>query len=294
MRSTPVRSPRPMSTSLSHGSWRRCCASPYVYDQSPPMSVVGSGPHRSLAREAAAASTVLLRNRLADGSALLPVDHVDRCVGWPCWAGSPRCATSVTAARAMSARRRSSRCSTGCVPRSTKSFTTTHDASIVEGADLVVVVVGYTKDDEGEFIDNDGTAALISDLFPAMDHPELGSQVVYEAPPGHQPGTSGECRRRWWADGPRWRPLLAATVEHRRSVDRRGGCPTRPGRGRGAVRLGGDDAMGRQRRCDAGDLVLGRRGRCSARGRVARQRRTSRPTPVRNPRGRRSPAVLRS
>ena len=56
------------------------------------------------------------------------------------------------------------------------------DVSIVDGADVVVVVVGYTKDDEGEYIDNTATAALIGDLFPAMDHPMLGADAPYERP----------------------------------------------------------------------------------------------------------------
>ena len=56
------------------------------------------------------------------------------------------------------------------------------DASIVDGADLVVVVVGYTKDDEGEYIDDEGTGVLVADLFPPMDHPELGVDAPYVAP----------------------------------------------------------------------------------------------------------------
>jgi beta-glucosidase-like glycosyl hydrolase len=162
----------------------------HVYDRSPPISVVGSAPHRSLAREVAAASTVLLRNRCADGSPLLPVDtSTVRRV-----AVLGRLATMRNLGDGGSSDVRSSRVVTVLDGLSATFDDVVHDDrdySVVEGADLVVVVVGYTKDDEGEFIDNDGTAALIGDLFPPMDHPELGSQVAYEAPPGHQPGTSG-------------------------------------------------------------------------------------------------------
>jgi beta-glucosidase len=47
------------------------------------------------------------------------------------------------------------------------------DASIAADADLVVVVVGYTKHEEGEWLDQSGTAKMMH-LFPPMDHPELG------------------------------------------------------------------------------------------------------------------------
>ena len=161
-----------------------------VFDRSPPMSVVGSPTHRSLAREAAAAATVLLGNQSADGAPLLPVDpsqvHRVAVLG--------RLAAARNLGDGGSSDVRSSRVVTVLDGLRATFDDVTHDdadVSIVEGADLVVVVVGYTKDDEGEFIDNSGTAALVGDLFPAMDHPELGSQVVYEAPRGHEPGTSG-------------------------------------------------------------------------------------------------------
>jgi FKBP-type peptidyl-prolyl cis-trans isomerase len=48
------------------------------------------------------------------------------------------------------------------------------DQDRISNADLVVVVVGYTKADEGEYIDAAGTAVLAGSFFPPMDHPELG------------------------------------------------------------------------------------------------------------------------
>ncbi len=161
-----------------------------VFDQPPPMSVVGSAAHRSLAREAAAAATVLLRNQSVDGAPLLPVD--------------PSAVRRVAVLGRLGAVRNlgdggSSDARSSLVVTALDGLRATFDEvihddtdpSIVEGADLVVVVVGYTKDDEGEFIDNEGTAALVGDLFPPIDHPDLGAEAAYEAPPGHEPGTAG-------------------------------------------------------------------------------------------------------
>jgi beta-glucosidase len=161
-----------------------------VYDVSPPMTVVGSPAHRSLAHEAAVASTVLLRNETADGGPLLPVD--------------PSTITRVGVLGRLAAVRnlgdggssdvRSSQVVTALDGLRARFADVIHDDSdpaAIDGADLAVVVVGYTKNDEGEFIDDSGTAGLVVDLFPPMDHPELGSQVPYEAPDGHEPGTSG-------------------------------------------------------------------------------------------------------
>ena len=70
-------------------------------------SVLASPDHRALAREAASASMVLLRNE----GPLLPVDP-QTCPGWRCSDVWPRCPTSATAGRAMSIRRRCRPCST--------------------------------------------------------------------------------------------------------------------------------------------------------------------------------------
>lgn len=47
------------------------------------------------------------------------------------------------------------------------------DVRIAADADVVVVVVGYTKHEEGEWLDQSATASMMH-LFPPMDHPELG------------------------------------------------------------------------------------------------------------------------
>ncbi len=57
------------------------------------------------------------------------------------------------------------------------------DVAIARDADFVVVVVGYTKDDEGEYIDQTGTAKLAESFFPPMDDPRLGATVTAVMPP---------------------------------------------------------------------------------------------------------------
>ena len=161
-----------------------------VYDDPPSMNIVGSAEHRSLAREAAVASTVLLRNQVASGEPLLPVDPA--AIGRVAVLG--RLARVRNLGDGGSSDARSSQVVTPLDGLRAMFAHVVHDDSdptIAGSADLVVVVVGYTKDDEGEYIDNEGTAALIGEMFPPMDHPELGSQVPYEAPAGHEPGTSG-------------------------------------------------------------------------------------------------------
>jgi beta-glucosidase len=148
-----------------------------VHEVQPPVSIIGSEAHRALAREAASASMVLVRN---EGS-LLPVDpRVIRRV-----AVLGRLAAVANLGDGGSSDVKASRVVTpldGVRAEFTDVVHADSDVSIVEGADLVVVVVGYTKDDEGEYIDNEGTGALAVDLFPPMDHPTLGRDAPYERP----------------------------------------------------------------------------------------------------------------
>jgi beta-glucosidase len=151
----------------------------YVYESQPPLSIVGNDDHRALAREAAVASMVLLRN---DGG-LLPVDP--RKVGRVAVLG--RLAAMRNLGDGGSSDVRASNVITPLegIRQAFADSEVIHadaDASIVGGADLVVVVVGYTKDDEGEYIDDEGTGVLVADLFPPMDHPDLGVDAPYLAP----------------------------------------------------------------------------------------------------------------
>ena len=160
----------------------------YVHESRPPVSIIGSEAHRALAREAAAASMVLVRN---EGS-LLPVDP--NAVGRVAVLG--RLAAVGNLGDGGSSDVKASHVVTPLDGLRSEFDDVVHadsDVSIVEGADLVVVVVGYTKDDEGEYIDNAGTGALAVDLFPPMDHPTLGRDAPYERPaPTGRVATTGD------------------------------------------------------------------------------------------------------
>ncbi|WP_420637868.1 glycoside hydrolase family 3 C-terminal domain-containing protein [Candidatus Poriferisocius sp.] len=140
-----------------------------VYGEQPDASVVGSEPHRSLARRVAVESMVLLKN---DG--LLPVD--------------PRAVTKIAVLGELATAVNMGDAGSSNVVDVPDPVTplagiieafpgaqVTHspeDATIATDADLVVVVVGYTRHDEGEFVG--GVAEIIFDITPPMDHPTLG------------------------------------------------------------------------------------------------------------------------
>jgi beta-glucosidase len=160
----------------------------HVFQHQPPLEVVGRDEHRALARHAAARCAVLLRN---EGS-ILPVDpESTRTI-----AVLGRLARIRNLGDGGSSDVRASHVVTpldGVRQRFGDDAVVHHDddVSIVDGADLVVVVVGYTKDDEGEYIDDRATAPLIAELFPPIDHPTLGRSVPHEALPTGRP-RSGE------------------------------------------------------------------------------------------------------
>jgi beta-glucosidase len=131
---------------------------------------VACAEHRALAREAASASMVLLRN---EGS-LLPLDpaSVRRIAvlgkladrpnlgdGGSSNVLQPDVVTPLAGVRAgfPSAEIRAAE----------------SDATIADDADLALVVVGYTAEDEGEYIDPSAFASLVH-LFPPRDHPATG------------------------------------------------------------------------------------------------------------------------
>ncbi len=165
-----------------------------VFEAAPDRSIVGCDAHRELARTTASAATVLLRNE----DDLLPLDPdsigtiaaLGRLAavknlgdGGSSDVKATRVVTPLDALRARFGNDRVVHADS--------------DASIAAAADVVVVVVGYTKDDEGEYIDNTGTVALIADLFPPMDHPTLGvdaalpvGQPVQTPPP--DPAAGGD------------------------------------------------------------------------------------------------------
>jgi beta-glucosidase len=144
----------------------------------PGRQVLACPEHRALARDAAAKSVVLLRNEPVDGTPVLPLDMaagttmalvgalataVNLGDGGSSDVWAPEVVTVADGLRAAR-------------PDVT---VTTDDGSDPEGAaavagraDLAIVVVGYTRLDEGEFIGESGTGHL-GDLFPGADDPAL-------------------------------------------------------------------------------------------------------------------------
>ncbi len=152
----------------------------HVFERAPDPSVLAAPDHRDLAREAAAAAMVLLRNE----GGLLPVTTdpgrvavLGRLAAVPNLGdgGSsdvypPEVSTLLDGVRAA-------------FPTADVVHHDT-DASVAEGADLAIVVVGCTKADEGEFIDV-GTSESMLAMFPPP--PPGGSApppaAVAEEPP---------------------------------------------------------------------------------------------------------------
>ena len=152
-----------------------------VFEHRPPPDVVGCDDHRTLAREVAGASTVLLRNE----GLLLPFDasSIDRI------AVLGRLAAVSNLGDGGSSDVRSSHVVTPLDGLRSR-FGADHvvhaddEVSIAADADVVVVVVGYTKADEGECIEAPGADALGRAIFPPIDHPTLGRGAAWTPPPG--------------------------------------------------------------------------------------------------------------
>ena len=142
-----------------------------VFADAPERSVVGCAEHRALARQAAVESMVLLRN---DGC--LPVDAAGLsklAVLGPLAAvpnlgdgGSSDVLHTPDPVTLLAG------IESALGDTSVRVVHSDHDASIAADADLAVVVVGYTRQDEGEYMDDGGTVFL--KLAPPIDHPELG------------------------------------------------------------------------------------------------------------------------
>ena len=138
-----------------------------VFTTAPDRTVLASPEHRALAREAAGASMVLLRNEghllpVAPGIARVAV--LGRLAAVPNLGdgGSsdvypPDVSTLLDGVR-------------GAFPAADVVHHDT-DATVAEGADLAVVVVGFTKDDEGEFIDVGTSESMMTMFPPAPDAP---------------------------------------------------------------------------------------------------------------------------
>jgi beta-glucosidase len=149
----------------------------------PGRAVLASGAHRALAREAAAKSVVLLRNQAVGDAPVLPMDAsagstiallgklgtaVNLGDGGSSDVWAPEVVTVADGLRsAMNGGRLT--IDDGNDPASASALAAT--------SDVAVVVVGYTRRDEGEFIGDTGTAHL-GDLFPGQDDPSLATRFA--------------------------------------------------------------------------------------------------------------------
>ena len=152
----------------------------------PDPSVLACPEHRALAREAAATSVVLLRNELVDGTPVLPLEtsQVKRlAVIGPLAAqrnlgdgGSSDIWTpeAVTVLEGLT----TALASSDVVYLDGADVDAT--AASVADFDAVVIVVGYTREDEGEYFSAEGTAHLAA-LFPGADDPELAERFTNHA-----------------------------------------------------------------------------------------------------------------
>ena len=149
----------------------------------PGPEVLACGEHRALAREAAAKSVVLLRNEPVAGTPVLPIDPatVQRMAvvgrlaavrnlgdGGSSDVWAPSVVTAVDGLRAAMH-------STEVVHLDGVDIAAT--AAAASECDVAVIVVGYTREDEGEYIGGEGTAHL-AELFPGPDDPELARRFT--------------------------------------------------------------------------------------------------------------------
>jgi beta-glucosidase len=142
-------------------------------DPEPTVDVVFSEPHRALARLAASTSMVLLKNDLVDGSPLLPlkapalrrVAVIGRLADTPNTGDhgssdvrSPEVSTPLAGL-------------TKALPNATITYSGTDEpdaaATAAAGADIAIVVVGYTASDEGEYLGEESMQdPALTALFP--------------------------------------------------------------------------------------------------------------------------------
>lgn len=156
----------------------------HVFGPGPDPSVLAAPGHRALAREAAAASMVLVRN---EGD-LLPV------VGDPgrvAVLGRPAAVANLGDGGSSDVYPPGVSTLLDGVRQAFPSADVAHDdsdAAIAAGADLAVVVVGFTKADEGEFIDVATSESMMTMFPPAPAPPDPPAPPT--APPRAEGGES--------------------------------------------------------------------------------------------------------
>ena len=163
----------------------------------PGRDVLADSAHRSLAREAAAKSVVLLRNEPVDGAPLLPL--AVRAGGSVALIGTLATAVNlgdggssdVWAPEVVTVADGLRSALPGVTVRVDEGTDPDETAALASSADVAVVVVGYTRLDEGEYIGEFATAHL-AHLFPGEDDPALvdrfTARIAAERliePPGH-------------------------------------------------------------------------------------------------------------
>lgn len=174
----------PAALELGEASWEdvdraaaRIIATLLRFDEilstpSPPLDVLGCPSHRSLAREVAARSVVLLRNEQVGGTPVLPLTQGSRL------AVLGRLGDAVNLGDGGSSDVWDLECSTvleGLRSVADAVYEPGGDpvrvARVAEDADAAVVVVGTTYLDEGEYIGNIGADLMA--LFPPADEPAV-------------------------------------------------------------------------------------------------------------------------
>jgi beta-glucosidase-like glycosyl hydrolase len=159
----------------------------------PDRSVLACAEHRTLAREAATKSIVLLRNEPVGAAPLLPFDPgslsrvavIGRLAavrnlgdGGSSDVWAPEVVTALDGLRAA-------------LPHAEVVHSDGDDpaeaAALAAGCDAAVVIVGYTRADEGEYMGLEDTAKL-TDLLPPKDDPALAMAFTESAStdPWHQ------------------------------------------------------------------------------------------------------------
>jgi beta-glucosidase len=168
-----------------------------IESEAPPTSVVASDAHRLLARRVASRSMVLLRNELVAGTPLLPLDpsalrHVVVVGELAAVANTGDRGSSHVRAPSVVTPLEGLR---AALPHVRVEHLAGADlasaVSAARGADAVVVVVGFTADDEGEYVDDNGE--LAAQLFPPATEQERSDFEAAHA--GGLIGTGGDRTR---------------------------------------------------------------------------------------------------
>jgi beta-glucosidase len=134
----------------------------------PPQSTVGSVEHRALARDVARRSIVLLRNEMIDGRPVLPFDANARVALVGPLADTVNVGDGGSSdvwdldCRTIADGLRAAVNDLVVEPGDIEAA-----VAAARGADVAIVVVGYTRYDEGEFLG--GMDSLPTELFPAGD-----------------------------------------------------------------------------------------------------------------------------